>query len=546
MLTKTTTIPKPRRWSLSSSGVCAIATAAWGIVAAVYYSRLGLTLAHYDARAHLVVARRVFDSLTPGWQQVGAVWLPLPHVLNALPVQIDALYRNGMSGVAISIASMVLAAWAIARLIHRATGSIAGGAAAAALLMLNPDVLYLQSTPMSEPLLFGTTFLAVALIAEWAAVIEPRTSNLAPRASRLDPRSSRPPSRPDEESRFGGTGPARLSAGPGWACVAAVLTRYEAWPVVGAAIVLAFIVLLRRGWTVGSAARAVRGLALWPLWAVAAFLLNSKVSVGAWVISSGFFVAENPALGHPWLAWTQVWEGLVRLMGPVLPWIAVTSFAGIIVSGRYRDTRGEAVEHSRPSLFLVLALTACAALPLYAYFKGHPLRIRYDVPLVAAAAALTGAGVALLPRRLQPAAGLAVVVLAAWQVPPFDARAPVVIESQRDAANAAGRRLVTAYIETHWNGQPILMSMGSLGHYMHDLSLSGLAVKDFLHEGNGEIWVHAARYPRPFVEWIAIEERAEGGDTLHWQAEHDPNFLKGYLRVAEGGGVALYRRTGEY
>jgi len=253
MLTKTTTIPKPRRWSLSSSGVCAIATAAWGIVAAVYYSRLGLTLAHYDARAHLVVARRVFDSLTPGWQQVGAVWLPLPHVLNALPVQIDALYRNGMSGVAISIASMVLAAWAIARLIHRATGSIAGGAAAAALLMLNPDVLYLQSTPMSEPLLFGTTFLAVALIAEWAAVIEPRTSNLAPRASRLDPRSSRPPSRPDEESRFGGTGPARLSAGPGWACVAAVLTRYEAWPVVGAAIVLAVI-----GWRCGRCGRSRR------------------------------------------------------------------------------------------------------------------------------------------------------------------------------------------------------------------------------------------------------------------------------------------------
>ena len=77
---------------------------------------------------------------------------------------------------------------------------------------------------------------------------------------------------------------------------------------------------------------------------------------------------------------------------------------------------------------------------------------------------------------------------------------------------------------------------------MHDLSASGFAVKDFLHEGNGEIWIYAARHPRPFVEWIAIEERAEGGDALHWQAEHDPNFLLGYSRVVEGGGVALYRR----
>ena len=34
---------------------------------------------------------------------VGAVWLPLPHLLNAAAVQVDAWYRNGGSAVAISI-----------------------------------------------------------------------------------------------------------------------------------------------------------------------------------------------------------------------------------------------------------------------------------------------------------------------------------------------------------------------------------------------------------------------------------------------------------
>ena len=105
-----------------------------------------------------------------------------------------------------------------------------------------------------------------------------------------------------------------------------------------------------------------------------------------------------------------------------------------------------------------------------------------------------------------------------------------------------GRRAVTAYLAQHWDGQPILMSMGSLGHYMHDLSLAGFGVRDFLHEGNGEIWKYAVAHPQPVAEWIAIEERAEGGDALNWQAKHDPNFLRGYVRVAEGGGVALYRR----
>ena len=526
----------------------AAAVGAWGVFAAIHYHRLGLTLAHYDARAHLVVARRVFDSLMPGWQQVGAVWLPLPHLLNALPVQIDYFYRTGFSAIAISIASMAIAAWAIAALIQRTTGSTAGGATAAALLMLNPDVLYLQSTPMTEPLLFGTTFLAVALIGEWSANCEPRTANREP------PTTSGPPSRGSDAPRFversrHPTSDLRspTSTAAGWACVAAVLTRYEAWPVIIAAIVLTSAVLLKRGWTFASAARAVRGLALWPMWAIAAFLVNGKITVGSWFVSSGFFVAENPAMGHPWLAWTQVWNGLVRLAGPVLPWLAVVSVVALAVTfflgpKSTLPQEGGSHETEKGSLILALALIACAALPLYAYVKGHPLRIRYDVPLVAAAAALTGSAVALLPRRAQWIAGAAIVALTAWQRPPFDSRAPVVVESQREAPNKLGRRAVTAYLDTNWDGQPIMMSMGSLGHYMHDLSASGFRVRDFLHEGNGELWKYAVRHPRPFVEWIAIEERAEGGDALYWQATHDPNFLTGYTRVAEGGGVALYRR----
>ena len=92
----------------------AAATALVGAAAAIYYARLGLALSHHDARAHLVVARRILDSLMPGWQQIGAVWLPLPHVLNMLPVQVDAWYRTGASGTAISVASMSLGAWSAA------------------------------------------------------------------------------------------------------------------------------------------------------------------------------------------------------------------------------------------------------------------------------------------------------------------------------------------------------------------------------------------------------------------------------------------------
>src|SRR5580765_3459136 len=142
----------------------AAAAALGGAIAALRYHDLGLTLSHYDARGHLVVARRIVDNLTPGWQQIGAVWLPLPHLLNALPVQIDAFYRSGASAVALSIAEYAIAAAAIAWIIQFLTGSGIAAIAGAAVFAFNPNVLYLQSTPMTEPLLLATTTVAVAMV----------------------------------------------------------------------------------------------------------------------------------------------------------------------------------------------------------------------------------------------------------------------------------------------------------------------------------------------------------------------------------------------
>ena len=154
-------IPFARRWLLAALTFVA---AAGGAAVAWHYHRLGLTLSHYDARGHLVVARRIVDSVTPGWQQIGAVWLPLPHLLNAIPVQVDLFYRTGASAVAISIASYAIAAGAIGWIVLTLTGSAVAAVAGAAVFALNPNVLYLQSTPMTEPLLLATTTVAVAML----------------------------------------------------------------------------------------------------------------------------------------------------------------------------------------------------------------------------------------------------------------------------------------------------------------------------------------------------------------------------------------------
>ena len=151
-------IPSRRRPRRDGGGSLAVARRCAGAIVALHYHRLGLTLSHYDARGHLVVARRIVDSITPGWQQIGAVWLPLPHLLNFLPVQIDWLYRTGAAAVAISIASF--ADRGRRDRVDRARADRLGRArrvAGAAVFALNPNVLYLQATPMTEPLLLALT-----------------------------------------------------------------------------------------------------------------------------------------------------------------------------------------------------------------------------------------------------------------------------------------------------------------------------------------------------------------------------------------------------
>jgi hypothetical protein len=201
----------------------------------------------------------------------------------------------------------------------------------------------------------------------------------------------------------------------------------------------------------------------------------------------------------------------------------------------------------------VLSLLASAALPWVAFVQGHPFRIRYMVPLIAAEA--IGVGVALgigrahylpgLPASsiMKWATALLVVLALAFEVRPVDLSAPMVLEAQWDVANARGRRQVTACLQSKDDGETIMASMGSLGHYMQETARIGFDLRRFLHEGNTALWRAALETPRPYAGWVLVEEQAEGGDMLAELARENPAFLAGFERLCEGGGVALYRRT---
>ena len=80
----------------------------------IYYSQ-GLTLAYNDARSHLDIGRRIVEGLKPGFAQIGSVWLP-----------------------------------------RRLGVGTAGRLAGLGVFAFNTNVLYLQTTAMTELLLLAT------------------------------------------------------------------------------------------------------------------------------------------------------------------------------------------------------------------------------------------------------------------------------------------------------------------------------------------------------------------------------------------------------
>jgi hypothetical protein len=367
-------------------------------------------------------------------------------------------------------------------------------------VVLNPDILYLQATPMTEPLLLALTTLGIALLARWVASGTLRDRRMA-----------------------------------GIVIAAACLTRYEAWPLTAAALVMAVLARWRHRGSLPAAVREVAAIASYPAAAALLFFLQSRLTVGHWFVTGGFYVPDNPDMGRPFKTLGSIWWACHHLNGYGVLVLAVAGALLTIVTGLARRSHAAAL--------VAVALAATAALPWYAFFIGHPFRFRYMVPLVPALAIYAGCGVGLLPSRIRAIAAAALVALVLVETRPFSATAPMVLEAQLDREHGVARRAVTAYLASHRRGtEKILASFGSLSHYVQELSREGFAIRDFVHEGNGDLWTAAAARPRVHVEWIIVEELAEGGDVLARRSWRDKSFTEGFTRVAEGGGVALYER----
>jgi hypothetical protein len=220
------------------------------IVAFLFFYGQGTTLGYKDMYSHLEIGRRVVVGQSTGFGQLGGIWLPLQHILMIPLVWNNFLYLTGLAGSLLSMVAYVTSVMAVFKIIRLLTGSRLGGYTAALVFGLNPGVLYLQSTALTELLMYAALLLAVLGILKWL-----KTDNY----------------------NF-----LMLAA---FSTFALTLTRYEGW--VMAVVLVAVVVYscIRRGFSFIKGNQKGQGLTL-------TFSFFALLGIAAWIVWNGLIFGD--------------------------------------------------------------------------------------------------------------------------------------------------------------------------------------------------------------------------------------------------------------
>jgi hypothetical protein len=146
------------------------------VTASVYTALNGWTLAYGDSESHINIAKKVVSGLTPGFAQLGGIWLPLTHLAMIPFVFFDPLWRTGLAGAIVSGIFFVIGSLYLYKLAFLLTKNIAAAFVAFLAFALNFNILYLQATPMTEVPLITLFILSSYYFVRYLLRIKPLPS----------------------------------------------------------------------------------------------------------------------------------------------------------------------------------------------------------------------------------------------------------------------------------------------------------------------------------------------------------------------------------
>jgi len=490
------------------------------ISAFIHYYQNGLGIAYNDARSHLDIGRRIVEGLTPGIAQIGSVWLPLTHLLMVATVWNNFMWHSGLAGAIQSMVAYVVTGVFIFLFLEELGVGIAGRLIGVAIFALNPNVLYLQSTAMTEPMFMGTMTASFYYFLLWHK---------------------------EEKIKF-------LIAAAFWIMLSS-LVRYDGWFLLFlSAMLLLLSVWKRKDWRSMEGklllfcALGGLGIIIWLLWNLLIFgdplyfafgptsahaqqdqlqaegvllskgnwFFSAKVYLYSWVYNSGILNLALSVLGIIVLFFS-------KKIQPALRYASLLLFA--------------------PLLFNILALYLGHSVVNIRGLTGDTwFNVRYGVLMMPSVAIFIGFLVDILGkwRFFQVISIIILIIVNSFSAIKNEA---VSVQDARFGASQKNVSEVSAWLHENTGNQNgfILISAAS-----HDAVIfsSGLPMVKFIHEGTRAYYKSAIQSPDHWARWIVMRTGFDEDST--WKALKDNPALEHYELVGTYPFADVYALKKEY
>jgi hypothetical protein len=452
--------------------------------------------------------------MTPGLSQLGSVWLPLPHVLLIPLVAVRALWQNGFAGAIVGGACFVYASTRVFALVFELTKSNLAAWCGFAAFVVNLNLLYLQTTALTEPVLLAFFVGAVYHFARWT-----RTRWLS--------------------DLF-------------WSALltcATTLSRYDGWFFLAVAVAVVWLVSRRierrphatEANVVLFAVVGGSGVVMWLLYNLLIFgdplyFVHSRFSAQSQqktLAGVGMLVTKgDPVESMLTWGWT-----IFRVCGPALTVVglaAAVTVVSIRSAARFRYVATLALLGS-PIVFNFISLTtgqSSIRIPDRPPFGVWNVRFGViALPFFAVACGILCARW----RRAVPVVGVAVCLGVVAMV----ASTPLTLADGRYGYGSAavGRpELAAEYLSRHYGSGRVLVDDAFASPFMF---ATGLDLREFVTAGEHPYYERALEDPASKVEWLGVYY----GDEIDTEMRRHDDRYKAFEEVFEYGRVRLFRRV---
>ena len=489
----------------------ALCAVVMSVCAYAYFADKGMALGYKDSISHLQIAARTLHSPTAGFAQLGGVWLPLPHLLMLPLIWVEPWYYSGFAGSAVSMVSYVVACVYVYKMAFGLTRARIPALGGFLVFALNPNILYMQSTPMTESLLFAAIAATAYYVQKWI---------------QIDQHADKYP----------------YLFAAAIAAFIACLTRYEAWPMT---LVIGMIVLFvtwrqygrqaMAGIALGFAFLAGAAIVLWLGWNLLIFGNPLNFQNGKYAKPSLWVGEGERTVGHPGLAARTYWYAVVENLGIAVVLAMILGAVALVLVRRRLD--------SLPVLgLLTIAPFFVGALvvgqrPLHvAQITGDLYNVRFGLFMAIPAGILVAYLFLLLPSRTW-VAGL--VVVAACTLLPLAPRGPthIVTAQEGSIGSPATANATSEFLREHYDGGVILIeSFGNEAILFH----ARIPLTNNVYEGSYQKWDPAlSNPPGQQISWIVM--RTGSGPDETYREINGSAKLKEYDEVFRNDLYIVYK-----